>query len=192
MAATTDSELHQLVAGFGWQVFSETPQRHVHPLFGRAFPSQDAYNDLIFSAPLRFAPGLLDVVLSESPPDVQYFKTLPAETYKQWAVYLLVLEKFGQRPGVYIGSGTQKLSGVLVRLNQYDTINKLPFRVDEALRNGFTITHKALLCQMPIPIPSQIPILRIVTMALEAMFTFKFSTIVPSYKLKSDTRQLCI
>lgn len=42
-----------------------------------------------------------------------YFKSLPTYCKKLWAVYVIVLEKRRCRPKIYIGSGTEKASGVL-------------------------------------------------------------------------------
>ena len=53
---------------------------------------------------------------SPTAPTIAYFKGLPLHLDKLWAVYLLVLEKAGQRPRIYIGSGTASETGVKTRV----------------------------------------------------------------------------
>lgn len=68
---------------------------------------------LLSSTSLASAPGLFEVLQASTPPTVSYFKSLPTDCKKLWAVYLLVLEKLSCRPKIYIGSGTDAKSGIL-------------------------------------------------------------------------------
>jgi hypothetical protein len=47
---------------------------------------------------------------------------LPTKVNKRWAVYLVLLEKSGSRPKIYIGSGTESLR---VSLHAFTTMTKL-------------------------------------------------------------------
>jgi len=69
---------------------------------------------------------------------VVYFKSLPTDARKHWAVCLLVLEKSDCRPKIYIGSGTNKNRGAVLRLQDYDRKGYLPQYVKCALD---TATH---------------------------------------------------
>jgi len=59
----------------------------------------------------------------------------------------------------------------------------MPEKVWEALQEGFTITHTGLLLSCPIPSAADIPEVRLVMLALEAVFTFTFWTI---FSLEKD------
>lgn len=92
----------------------------------------------------------------------------------RWGIYVLVLEKAGFRSKVYIGSGTSASGGVSARLKQYDDRLLLPQYLKSSLHEGFTITQKGLLCWTPIPTPAQVPMCRLLLIALEATFSYVF------------------
>ena len=46
--------------------------------------------------------------------------------------------------------------------------------VAKALKYGYTIVHKLLLCSATIPSPAMVPSLRVLVTALDATFTFVF------------------
>jgi len=126
-----------------------------NPSFLIAIPDEDSLEALLSESSLKFAPGLIDVVDSALPPTIIWFKDLPSLTKissLRWAVYLLVLEKDGCRFKIYIGSGTNSVTGVKARLYCYDSETLLPQYVEEALEDGYKITHKGLLCWSPIPL----------------------------------------
>jgi hypothetical protein len=108
--------------------------------------------NIMHLAPLQFAPGLMQVFQSSTAPTIAYFKTLPLHLDKMWAVYVLVLEKHGQRPKVYIGSGCHSVNGVRSRMLTYDRRARtgkgditIAFYVEKALLEGFCVTHRGLL-----------------------------------------------
>ncbi|KAK3080238.1 hypothetical protein LTS18_002775 [Coniosporium uncinatum] len=108
-----------------------------------------------------------------------------------WGVYLLTLEKPGCGTRIYVGSGTDKVRGVVARLWCYDNGVTLPLYVDKALRDGFTIVRKGLLCWIPLPSASEIPAFRALFLVLETAFTFSLWTMrsKSSYGFDvSDTR----
>lgn len=86
------------------------------------------------------------------------------------------MTKPGSRPCIYIGSGTDALSGVSSRLRTYNKINKhdAPSRMYDLAEAGYRIDHKGLLCWAPIPKPSLQPRARLLFVALEATFSFVF------------------
>jgi hypothetical protein len=152
---------------------------------------EDVLQELLSAASLCFAPGLLQVLQSATPPTVDYFKSLPTEhSEKQWAIYLLVLEKSGARPTVYIGSGTDAREGVRGRFRQYDSELNIGASVRKALQNGYTIVHRGLICWAPLPSAAQVPQLRTLFLAIEAAFTFVFWA-VATKKDWSDLSSMC-
>ena len=101
-------------------------------------------------------------------------KSLPTNFHKRWAVYLLVLEKPFCVPRVYIGSGTEKTYGVQYRMSSYSNLSMLSRYTEEAIKDGYIITHKGLLLWAPIPSAKDVPILRALFLLLEATFCSVF------------------
>lgn len=166
--------LFELILSLTWAVLSMTPTRGKHPLFDRILSSPDDLNVLLASTSPSFAPGLFDVLQASNSPTLAFFKSLPTDWKMMWAVYLLVLEKPGSRPRIYIGSGTEARYSVSVRLSQYNTGQIIPRYVKAALDDGYTITSKGTICSAPIPAAALVPTTRLLFMALEAAFTFIF------------------
>lgn len=121
---------------------------------------------------LSFAPGLFEVLQSTSPPSSTFFKTLPTDYNRKWAVYLVLQEKKDCQPLIYIGSGTSCLRGVVERLANYVDLSMLPRWVEKAVENGYTVEHRGLLCWTPIPSPDLQPTHRMLMFAIEGTFTF--------------------
>jgi hypothetical protein len=96
----------------------------------------------------------------------------------RWGVYAVVLEKAGCRPILYIGSGTNSSFGVGARFQHYDEGGHLPQYVSKALFDGFEITHKGLLCWIPMPIPAAVPSWRLLVCALEASIRAAMAAVV--------------
>lgn len=172
------SALLELVLVLLWTCLCSSPEKNKHPMYNRFFPSRDTLEILFSSVSLVFAPGLLEVLQASTPPTIAYFKTLPTECKKIWGVYLLVLEKQGYRPKIYIGSGTDARNGVSTRLAQYGTGQILPRYVANALNNGYAIEHKGIICSMPVPSAVAVPLNRLLFLLLEATFTFYFWAMV--------------
>lgn len=165
--------LIQLVLLLTWTCLITTPEKLKHPIFSKVLSDQDALTNLLSSIPMVFAPGLLEVLQASTPPTVSYFKGLPSEIMKLWAIYLLFLEKPGSRPRIYIGLATHT-KGAYRRFNDYDRGEKLSLNIQRALKDGYTIVHKGCLCWTPIPATGQIPEIRTLFIALEATLTFVF------------------
>jgi hypothetical protein len=111
----------QLVLLLTWTCLSTCPPPKKHPIFTQLLPSQVNLEQLLSSTSLVFAPGLFEVLQSSTPPTASYFKTLPTKCTKLWAIYLLVLERPGCRPKIYIGSGTNTRRGVSERFTTYNS-----------------------------------------------------------------------
>ena len=165
-----------------WTCLRLTPQFLKNSVFDRVFPTREALIDLMSSASLSFAPGLLDVLQAASPPAISFFKSLPMECSKIWAIYSIVLEKPQCTPQLYIGSGTHAIRGVHTRFQQYDAGHNLPKHMTIAIAEGYKITYKGILCSVPLPGAADVPRLRIIFILLEATFTFVF------WAIKINTR----
>jgi hypothetical protein len=107
-----------------------------------SFQTQQVLEQLMLDSRFTFAPGLWDAVHSKTPPTISYFKSLLLHLVKLWAVYLLVLEKPGHRPKVYIDSGTESKNGVRSRIRQYNSGKLFGRHVQRAIDNGYTVSHK--------------------------------------------------
>lgn len=161
-------------------------------VFIKVLSSKEIIEELLSCTSLVFAPGLLEVLQSSTPPTVAFFKSLPTDHYKVWGVYLLVFEKQNSRTKIYIGSGTQADSGVSTRFRQYDKYDALPVYVKEALEEGYTIVHKGLLCSAPLPPAGVVPTTRLLFVALEAVFTFAFWAFRPKAKFYDGFPDICL
>lgn len=131
---------------------------------------------MISLAALVFAPCLLEALRKPTPPGVAFFKALPSKKDYAWGVYVLVLEKAGRSTKLYVGSATHSLYGVTKRWGEYDCGRGFSLYVDATLDEGYTITHKGLLCTCPIPPPALVPTVRVLLLALEGYFAFAFWT----------------
>jgi hypothetical protein len=170
--------LPQLVLSTTWTCLCDTPSWQKNSLFARFFTSQADLEEVASTASIAFAPGLFEVLQAATPPTVEFFKTLPTDTTAlRWGIYVIVFEKTGCRPIIYIGSGTNTYGGVRSRLKQYDDGFLLPRYVAKALDDGFDIVHKGLLCWIPKPTASNVPVQRLLFFALEATFTYMFWTL---------------
>jgi hypothetical protein len=141
------------------------------------FPSQEGMKAVMESSSFEFAPGLLGALTSRTGPTIAYFKTLPLHLEKLWAIYLIVLEKAGHRPRIYIGSGTCSETGVRKRINTYNRRSKngvldsgIPQYVETSLQEGYAITHQCLLAWTDLPLASERFHLRCFFLILETVF----------------------
>jgi hypothetical protein len=146
----------------------------VNPVFYLVLASEMVLGELLCGSSLVFGVGLFAVIESTASPTIAYFKSLPTSVKKRWAVYLLVLEKLGCRPKIYIGSGTNAVEGATTRFRQYDNLENLPRFVAIALKDGYAITHKGVLCSVELPGPLTRFAVRILFLTLEATFTLVF------------------
>lgn len=88
----------------------------------------------------------------------------------------MVLEKFGAQTIVYIGSGTNAVSGIWTRYNNFDNLdtNNLPRSIGRAIKDGYETKHKTVLCRGPIPAIGKQPIMRGFWLAIESALTGTF------------------
>jgi hypothetical protein len=174
---TPSQTLRELVDSYTWcTVNVDAPDWYICPIFKTCLGEEESFNQICSAIPLSFAPGLLDVLQSSSPPSLDFFRSLPPPPLgeKVWAVYALLLEKAGYPAQLYIGSGTHSLSGVNIRFRDYDQGKNLPRFVQATLEQGYTISYRGLLCWAPLPSDSLIPSARVRFVAVEAVFTFIF------------------
>lgn len=78
---------------------------------------------------LAFPPTLTSVLQSHSPPSLDFFRSLNADASrdKVWGIYIVLMEKTGDKPKLYVGSGTSR-RGVRHRILQYRRGNTLSVR----------------------------------------------------------------
>ena len=127
-------------------------------------------SDLMGLLNISFCPGLLAVLKASSPPTIDWFLSLDTYVPKNvWAVYAVVLAKPKHKSILYIGSATAAQRGARGRLENYDAQTHLPRYIAKALRDGYTIQHKALLAWCSIPDAIHIPCCRTVIVGLEAV-----------------------
>lgn len=169
--ATTMLELILLLT---WACLHGTHKSLKHPMFKAIIPTEAVLKQIAAGITLYFAAGLFDALQSPHPPSLTFFKSLPTDTFRKWAIYVLVLEAPGRKFRIYIGSGTAALFGVSSRFAEYNKVSNMPRRVQEALADGYKITHKGLLCWIPIPTAALLPKTRLMFVAMEAAFAFVF------------------
>ncbi|KAK4951906.1 carbamoyl-phosphate synthase (glutamine-hydrolyzing) cpa2 [Elasticomyces elasticus] len=166
-----DSRMAAYIVWLVWTCITQTPARCINQTFATIFTAHEIIAELLEDSMVAFAPGLLDVLQSATPPGIDVFKRLPTNGTGRWGVYLVVLEKAGRRPRIYIGSGTQVVGGVASRWQTYARLTGLPRFVQRAIDEGYTITHVGLLCWASIPAPAVRFPLRSLFLALEATFS---------------------
>lgn len=91
------------------------------------------------------------------PPTIDDLKSLPTLHHyspREWAIYVLILEKKDARPAIYVGSATNATLGVASRFSDYDKLRNLSVRCQDRVDNGYQITRKALLCTSRLPPPN--------------------------------------
>lgn len=184
---TNDISAH--VLSLAWACLSETNRALKNLHLDAVFPAKSAMENVMHSSPHEFAPGLMQIFQSRTAPTISDFKNLPLLLDKLWAVYLLVLEKDGHRPRIYIGSGTDSGCGVRRRMLFYDRRSRtgrqssgMPYYVETSLQEGYAITHKCLLAWTPLPLASERYKLRCFILVLESIFTLCF------WAMKSRTK----
>lgn len=166
-----------MVLLFAWTVLDTTPATKKNSILAQYFTSQVIFQQIASTVSINFAPGLWDVLRSATPPTIQYFKTLPnaAKSALLWVIYLVVLEKSGCRPKIYIGSGTQSRQGVRTRMTCYENATStLPELVRRALQDEYKVTHIGLICWIPLPSAVQVPAIRCLFIIMEVAFTCMF------------------
>lgn len=158
-------------------------QTYINPRLRFVLDSLSTVTALFYLAGVTFCDGLFDAVRSTSAPPLSWFESLsPIIPPNVWGIYVLVLKKAGYDPLLYIGSGTATYRGVRVRIREHRERILSPVNVKKALEFGYDITHIALLAHCDIPSPANIPKIRTLWVALEAVLTAVFWALVPSEK----------
>lgn len=189
--ASEAGTLCQFVLEHAWNCLEKTPKTRKRVEFGFQFGSYDALKSAAADASLQFAPGMLDVVQSPEPPTIEYFKNLPTASVSRWAVYGFVLEKSGSRPLLYFGSGTNTEGGVNARFAQYARGYRIPVLMQEALDDGYKITHRGLVCWASLPTARIVPVTRVLFYLLEASLSYMFWAMHASAR-DSDRKDFCL
>jgi hypothetical protein len=119
-----DAPVVDVVANLSWTVLDSTKFKHL--CFPRHLPNQGALQALCTKLDVKFTPDLLDALDSDTPPTIEWFKTVPQADIttngKRWGIYVVVLEKDGCRHKVHIGSGTESKEGIRCRMRQYERL----------------------------------------------------------------------
>lgn len=164
----------QLMVQLVWTCVSMAPKVQKNATYDIRMNSLEVVQKLLENTSLTFATGLYDVLQAAQPPSIDYFKSLPIITGLLWAIYVIVLEKPGRRPKLYIGSASGQERGASERMHDYDTGNAMPKFIVAALNDGYEITHKGHLCWTPVPSPSKHGSFHMVMLAIEATLSFFF------------------
>jgi len=155
-----------------WKLYSETPGSLKTPSHAMVFPTIEILREYIGLANLTVAPHLLNVISAPAPPSLEFLKTLPTDDTDRWGVYLFVLEKEGELPMIYVGSGTDSRASVSGRLSGYELSYKQPRYFKQILEQGYKVTYQGLLCWGDMPAIEFVPRLRLLFLGLEGLFTF--------------------
>jgi len=188
IAPTTD-DISVFVLWYAWSCLSLTNRALKASVLDIVFPTESTMENIAQFSPLGFALGLLSTFRSDTAPTISYFKTLPMYLDNRWAVYLLVLEKDGHRPRIYIGSATNSQGGIKYRMTTYTRRSRtgnhdstVSYYVHTSLEEGYDITHKGLLAWTPKPLASERYNLRCFFLVMETFFTLSL------WAMKSRTK----
>jgi hypothetical protein len=165
------ASIHEYILWVTWNLLTLTAASIKNPVHDMLFPTQDIIGTLLST--IVFANDLMDALQSKQPPTLAFFKTLPTDTKGLWGVYLIVLEKIGQRPKIYIGCSFN-IAGMNTRFSSYNNGHAIPHWVQQALYDKYTITYKGVLCWTPIPDPSNRFPTRALLLLLETVFSVVF------------------
>ena len=151
-AAPPLDQLRAVIAAICRNILQYTPEHLQSVAYRATYKHRDhalnllRHNDVQFPSPL----SLLNTIRAPKPPTIEFFKSLPLVPGKLWVVYVLVLEKPGMQPAIYVGKSTHS-KGYSHRMSQYDKHRNLPRFVEMFFEKGYTITHRATLAWAAIP-----------------------------------------
>ncbi|PTB67152.1 hypothetical protein BBK36DRAFT_1118290 [Trichoderma citrinoviride] len=169
-----ESALQEIIDAYTHQTIT-AGLRGANAVYKAVLGDEKAFNQICAETPLTFAPGLLRVLQSSSPPTTEFFQSLPVTPVTGfWAVYALLLEKPGAPSRLYIGSGTNTQRGVIARFWSYDVQLHVPTMVVSSLQEGYTVSRRGLLCWAPIPRATIVATARVRFLAVEAVFSHVF------------------
>jgi hypothetical protein len=127
-----------------WTCLSLTASSSKNPILAMILAIQQAVEKLLAGSLLSFATNLFDALQAPTPPTLAFFKSLPTNAKRRWAVYVLVLEKSGEQPGIYIGLGTDSTSDVIVCLWCYDNNHPANSTVRRRVNSQFTFRRRLI------------------------------------------------
>ena len=134
------------------------------------FPTVEVMEKLLSS--VSSPAGLLQVLLSPLPPTIDWIKSLVTQSSGLWGVYIILLEKPNCRPRIYMGSGTgMSKQGLATRFMDYTYRARMPQHVGKAVDEGYTITHKGVLCWTTLPLATDQFPMRSLMLLLETTFS---------------------
>jgi hypothetical protein len=186
------ADCHDLASYLTWDCMQKSPPYQVNKIYSKIMPDIEALEILVNNANLSFAPNLLQVLDLATPPTLDWLKNLPKDSFQVWGVYVIILEKLGSQPQVYVGSGTSALEGIKGRWRNYDVDQSVPSGVRRAKANGYHISSKGLLAWGPIPASVAMPPIRVLFVALEAAFTFAFGAFNDKVTFTLEQASLCL
>lgn len=128
--ATTPSTFLEKLAFVGWSIVQDL--KKIHPNYRPLFGDEKQLASLLLWSDLDFTPGFESLFDKPTPPPLSFSKDIPfACSQDLWGVYLLILKKDGDRPRLYIGSGTATTNrGLVCRLQQhYNGRHNVPSKV---------------------------------------------------------------
>lgn len=146
----------------------------VNPLFKQILTSKQVILALLDTAHITFAPGLFTTIASNAPPSLEFLLGLPDAQGNVWSVYIIILMKDGCIPLIYIGSATAVNGSTRARMSEYGRLVVVADSIKMALKLGYKIEHKKSLLTLPTPSVANVPNVRILIVALEAVFTMIF------------------
>lgn len=171
-----------LIITLVWINLAHVSENFLHPYHSIFITSLYVLDAACSYLNLEFAPGLWDVLTSRTPPGLEWLKNLPSPRSEKdkYGVYLIVLEKKGWRPRVYIGSSVSA-GGYHLRTSQYHQKLShicIPRSIMRSISLGFEITHIGILARCS---SATVPAIfnemaRLIILNLECTFTRIFLT----------------
>ncbi|KAH7073806.1 hypothetical protein BKA63DRAFT_40801 [Paraphoma chrysanthemicola] len=137
-----------------------------------------------------FDASLLPILCSGSPPSILDIQTIlglrqPDKSWRdKWGVYIVVLEKPGCRPILYVGSSVNSQDGLHGRFADYfsATFRNVPRYVRRAIQNGYKVTYLAVPFYFVRPSnPVLLGFAQTLTLCVEHALTFRLWTMVGSW-----------
>lgn len=175
-ADTDATDIASLMLLICWTLL-QTPS-WINPRFIHVLSTQAILSALFEQAGISFCPGLSDIIRAATSPPLSWIEDLSDYIPKNvWGVYVLVLRHPSRTPYLYIGAATAYVRGARARISEHGRGILSPQHVATALDSGYTISHRALLCHCPIPVPAEVPRLRTLIIVLEAALTGVFWTL---------------
>ena len=143
--------IHESILWLCWSLLTACHKPLKNPVHDMLFPTIEVMEEML--SKITFAADLIQTLLSPIPPSVDWIKGLPTQSNGLWGIYIILLEKLNSRPRIYIGSGTGLTKyGLATRLRDYTYRDRIPQYVGKAIDEGYTITHKGVLCWTTIPL----------------------------------------